>query len=260
MSSAQKFNALVLAAGRGPNDVMAKAFNIRHKCLVPVGGEPMIKRVVDALKGSPNIADISICIDDPAVLPDALGDVTDITITKNANSAPASVLSSISEAGMTWPILVTTADHALLKAEIVDTFLAQAISANTDIAVGLASRETIQTRFPDTKRTYFPFSDVKVSGCNLFALFNERALHAVSFWHQADQNRKKPWKIVGAFGVVPLLKWATGRLSLQAAFSGGSQKIGASISPILLPFAEAAVDVDKPEDKELVDKILTGEI
>ncbi|MGI9372598.1 MAG: nucleotidyltransferase family protein [Hyphomicrobiales bacterium] len=260
MTSVQQFSALILAAGRGPDDVMAKAFNIPHKCLVPVGGVPMIKRVVGALNGASKIADISICIDDPSVLPDALGDTSDITVTKNANSAPSSVLSSIDQAKLQWPILVTTADHALLTPEIVDDFLAKASQAKADIAVGLASRETIQARFPDTKRTYFPFSDVKVSGCNLFALFNARALNAVSFWHQADQNRKKPWKIVGAFGVMPLINWAFGRLSLEAAFSGGSEKIGAQIAPVLLPFAEAAVDVDKPEDKELVDKILANQV
>ena len=51
---------------------------------------------------------------------------------------------------------------------------------------------------------------------------------------------------------------ATGRLSLEQAFAHVSGKLGAQIQPVMLPYAEAAVDVDKPEDKELVERILAG--
>ena len=43
---------------------------------------------------------------------------------------------------------------------------------------------------------------------------------------------------------------------LEKAFELASQKIGISARPVLLPFANAAVDVDKPEDKELVEEVL----
>ena len=43
------WTALVLAAGRGPNDPMAKAYGVSHKCALPVNGVPMLRRVVNAL-------------------------------------------------------------------------------------------------------------------------------------------------------------------------------------------------------------------
>ena len=58
--------ALVLAAARGPDDPMAKAFGLPHKCLLEVGGEPMLRRVVRALKAAPEVRDITIVIDDEA--------------------------------------------------------------------------------------------------------------------------------------------------------------------------------------------------
>ncbi|MGI9482920.1 MAG: nucleotidyltransferase family protein [Hyphomicrobiales bacterium] len=253
-----RYQALVLAAGRGVDDPMAKAFNTGHKCLVLVGGTPMLGRVVGALQDSENIENIAVCIDAEDAVSQALGPSHGHAVIDSASSAPASVLAALSGGGMDWPVLVTTADHALLTPEMVDVFLNNSAQSGADITVGLASRQTIEKRFPETTRTYFSFSDEHVSGCNMFALRNERALNVVRFWQQADRNRKKPWKIVGAFGIMPFLRWATGHLSLEQAFAHVSAKLGAHIEPVMLPFAEAAVDVDKPEDKDLVERILAG--
>jgi GTP:adenosylcobinamide-phosphate guanylyltransferase len=258
MSEHQLYNALVLAAGRGAEDPMAKEFNITHKCLVKTGGKPMLTRVITALESSPHIGKITICIDDPAPVTLALGAKHDALIVKSANSAPASVLSSIADGKLEWPVLVTTADHALLTPEMINHFVRKSAEADASLTVGLANQHVIEERFPQTKRTYLPFADQKVSGCNLFMLYDADSLKAVAFWRQADQNRKKPWKLVGSFGLIPLLSWALGRLSLAAAFQRASKQLGVNVKPVLMPFAEAAIDVDKPQDKELVDRIFAG--
>ena len=123
--------------------------------------------------------------------------------------------------------------------------------------MGLATRQTITAELPTTKRTYMKFSDVQVSGCNLFAINTPEGLNFVRFWQQADKNRKKPWKLVGAFGPGALMRWLSGGLSLYDAFELGSNRLGAKAVPVLLPFGVAAVDVDKPEDKVLVEQVLS---
>ena len=45
-------------------------------------------------------------------------------------------------------------------------------------------------------------------------------------------------------------------MNLERAFAIASRRIGIVARPILLPFAEAAIDVDKPADKELAEQIL----
>ena len=44
-------DGVVLAAGRGPDDPMAKAFGVAHKCGLAVAGIPMLQRVLAALVG-----------------------------------------------------------------------------------------------------------------------------------------------------------------------------------------------------------------
>ncbi len=246
-----------MAAGRGPTDPMAMAFNVAHKCLVPVADVPMLARVVDALNKSPEVSDIAISIDDPAPVATALGPGAAVQILPSASSAPGSVLAALEHEATQWPVLVTTADHALLTPEIVSHFLHEAEASDADLVVGLATRQTIVAELPNTKRTYLNFSDVSVSGCNLFAVNPADGLKFVRFWQQADKNRKKPWKLIGAFGFGALLRWMFGRLSLQGAFELASAKLGANAVPALLPFATAAVDVDKPEDKVLVEELLS---
>ncbi|MEM9600744.1 MAG: GTP--adenosylcobinamide-phosphate guanylyltransferase, partial [Pseudomonadota bacterium] len=155
-----------------------------------------------------------------------------------------------------FPVLLTTCDHALLTADMVRDFLAGAEASGADFAVGLASRDTIQAQYPDTKRTYMVFRDAAVSGCNLFYIRNEAGLAAIAFWRDAQHLRKKPLKLAMKIGTRITLRYALRRLTLDGAFAYASQRIGASAAPVLLAHAEAAIDVDSPADLALVESIL----
>lgn len=250
------WRAIVLAAGRGPDDPMAKAFGVAHKCTLPVVGVPMLQRVLTALNDSRVTLPILISIDDDAAGRKASGPlVRDTQMLASANSAPASAKAAVLAAN-SFPVLVTTGDHALLTAEIVGSFRAQAEASSADFCVGLATAETILAAYPETKRTFFKLGPDRVSGCNLFAVLSPAGLKLFDVWSELEKNRKKPWKLVAAFGIMPLLNFLLGRMTLQSAFADMSRRLGFKISPILLPFAEAAIDVDKPSDHALAEQII----
>jgi GTP:adenosylcobinamide-phosphate guanylyltransferase len=233
---------------------MAKAFGVAHKCLLPVGGVPMLMRVVDALLAA-GLEVVSISIDDSDAARRALeGHASRVSYLLPERSAPASAKAGAE--GGSFPVLVTTGDHALLTAEMISYFCKQSESSGADFCAGLATAETILAAYPDTKRTFFNFGRDRVSGCNLFAVMTPAGLKVLERWQYLDQLRKNPWRLVMAFGLGPLLKFALGRLTLEDAFRVASAKLGMVAKPVLMPFAEAAIDVDKPEDKELAEKIL----
>jgi len=257
--SDSRWHALVMAAGRGPDDPMARAYGVSHKCLLPVAGTPMLRRVMETLNAHPAIAGITISIEDPAICRTAL-DGTGIAYdtVSSRNSAPASLAAAIETGAAPLPLLVTTADHPLLSPAMLDHFLNRTEHEGADLTVGLASAEIILAAYPDAKRTFLKFGRDRVSGCNLFALTGERALNAVRFWQDMEKNRKKPWKLIGAFGPGALVRYATGRIDLDTAFAIASRRLGLVARPVLMPFADAAVDVDKPVDLELVERILSS--
>jgi hypothetical protein len=78
------------------------------------------------------------------------------------------MLELCSDPATPWPLLVTTADHALLDPATVDEF---SIAAGTaDLAVGVVERGTLMGRFPSAERTWLRFRGGAYTGANLFVL------------------------------------------------------------------------------------------
>ncbi len=255
----QKWTAVILAGGRGPDDPLAKAFSVSHKCLLPVGGVAMLKRVFDVLASHPAIERILVSIDDFDVAHRALGRDATAELLPTGPGAAHSAAMAVRGLGDEFPVLLTTADHALLDHAMLDHFLAGADAASCDLAVGLARAETILAAYPNAKRTFLKLGPDRVSGCNLYAMNTPEALKVIEFWQGLERNRKNPLSLVRAFGPGALVRYATGRLTLGSAFAYASKRLGATVSPILMPQANAAIDVDKPQDKELVERILRGQ-
>ncbi len=255
--------ALVLAAARGPDDPMAKAFGLPHKCLLEVGGEPMLRRVVRALKAAPEVRDITIVIDDEAAAMRALGPgmAETVRFLPPAESASASTLAALEAMQRETPatsVLVTTGDHALLDpAMIHEITSATARWPDADLLVGLVHRQLAQRAFPEVKRTWLKFGRDAVTSCNLFLFRPPRALAAARFWRRVERDRKKPWRIARAFGFWPLLRLLLGRATLEQAFGIASRRLNITARPVLLSMPEAAVDIDKPQDLALAERILT---
>ena len=261
--SSRTYDALVLAAGRGAGDPMARASGASHKCLLPVAGTPMLIRVLDALAASTCVRRIFISIEDAAIIDgaeglDALRQRIPIETVRSADRASSSVGEALRSGVLDFPVLVTTADHALLTAAMVDDFCSRSASAGADLTAGLADAETILGAYPGAARTFLKFADGRYSGCNLFTFNTGKALNAVDFWQRIERDRKQPWRLIRAFGIMPLLMYLTGRASLQKAFEVGSSRLGVTARPIIMPQAEAAIDVDKPADLELVERILAS--
>ena len=250
------WRAVILAAGRGPDDPMAKAFGVGHKCTVPVAGKPMLVYVINALAQSTIAQPFVIVIDDAAPARSALGTLaSQCDIIAAEASAPASALAAIRHIN-TFPVLITTGDHPLLDRAMIHHMQQVSDAGGADVFVGLATEETISRKYPETRRTYFNLGGTKVSGCNLFAVRNETGLRLLEAWQHIEKNRKNPLKLIAAFGLKPLLWFAIGRLTPERAFNLASRKLGTVIKPVFLPFAEAAIDVDKPSDHALAEKIL----
>ncbi len=251
--------ALVLAGSRGPTDPVANHAGLPHKALVPVAGVPMLLRVVRALRDTPLVRQIVLCIE-PALL-DADPAVTAELRRDSLRFIPAdrtpglSVLRALDEIAEPFPLLVTTADHPLLTPAIVGHFLAAA-PTDADISLGLATASIIGTAYPDAHRTYYRFAGEGYSGCNLYLLRRPAARRAVSFWAGIERFRKQPWRLVLAIGPLTLGRFLLGRLSMEEALRRLSALAGASVRAVELPFAEAAIDVDKPSDLVLAEAIL----
>lgn len=250
--------ALVLAGTRAGGDSLAAYAGVSHKALIDVGGRPMLERVVTALASVPAIGRVRVAIERPELL-DAL-DLSACGIPVEAMPAAAgpsaSVAAELDRTGT--PLLVTTADHALLQPAWVEDFLAR-VPEDCDVAALLAPREAIVAALPETQRTYLRFADGQWSGCNLFLMASPRAVNAVRLWQQVEAERKRPLRLVRRLGWSFALRYALGRLTLAQALARLGELAGARAAVVESKFGLAAVDVDKPADLDLVRRLVTSE-
>lgn len=245
---------LVLGGTRGEEDPVAAAAGVSHKSLAPVDGEPMLARVVRTVRSALPDSAIGVAIDVEPDVSALLATLGDVAVLSPGPSPCATVSDALHRSEFRPPLLIVTADSPLLTPTMLLHFLG-GLPGDADGAVAVARRETVEAAYA-SKRTYWRFADVSVSGCNLFYLGPGRAHEIVEFWRRLEADRKKPWKMVRHLGGKTLVTFALGRLALADALDRLGRHIGASLAAVDMPFAAAPIDVDSVADLVLADSIL----
>jgi len=260
-SEPRPVTALVLAGARPGRDSVAEAAGVPIKVLAMVGGMPMVARVLKTLEVSSLVAQRVLCgpswevVQEQGFLNEHV-EKKEIRWLSPQQGPSWSVKGFLEQFPQDLPLLVTTADHALLTVEMVDYFLREAGRAQADVAVALVPYAVVAEAYPQSKRTVIGFRGGGYCGCNLFLLGTSKARRLVEFWTQVERERKRPLRLIRHLGWGMLLRYILGLLSLSDALLELSQRMGISIQAIMLPFPEAAIDVDTPEDLVLVKEIV----
>lgn len=247
------WHALVLAGVRPGGDPFADAHDVPAKALIPVGGEPMVRRPVRALLASEGVASLTILTQRPDLIQPALDEDPRLAFASSGATIAATLDALLADPATRFPLLVTTADHALLTPAMIAQFTAEA--AGADLAIGLVERGPLMARLPDTKRTWIALKGGAYSGANLFAFGSPKAARAVALWREVEQDRKKGWKLLAALGLPGLLGILRLRTLTQTLDAMG-RKLGLTIRAVEMTDPIAAVDVDKPADLALAERLL----
>jgi len=249
-----QWTCIVLAGQRPGPDMLAQHFGLERKALVPVRGEPMICHVVRTLHMSPHIGKIVILSQDVEYLRSAVDAAGGAILVESQKSISLSIQAQAEILGFSLPLLVTTADHPLLTVEMIDEFVRY---ADGDVAVAMVERQTMLRQFPDAQRTWLRFSDGAWSGANLFALMTQKSSFALKLWANAEQNRKKAWRLFLHFGLLLAIRALTRTIGLHQAMEKAGKRLGLDAQLVPMSDPVAAIDVDKLSDHVLAEKILT---
>jgi hypothetical protein len=79
----------------------------------------------------------------------------------------------------------------------------------------------------------------------------------VPLWKKVEDHRKQPIRVVGLVGWFAMLLYALGILSLAGAMRRISRQTGLAAGAVIMPFPEAAIDVDSAADLDLAREIAT---
>ncbi len=250
------WTAIVLAGSRPGPDPFAEAHGTDLKALIPVSGRPMVSLPVDALLHSRSIDSVRVLAQQPGRIAAALPVDEKLSVVHSGATIAATLAELLADPATRFPLLVTTADHALLDPAMVEDFCGQA--AGLDLAVGLVEKRALMERLPSTSRTWIRFRGGAYSGANLFAFGSPQAAKAIELWRSVEQDRKKGWRMVAALGPALLLGAVLRIRTLDQTLAAVGKRLGLSVARVELSNPLAAVDVDKAEDHALVTAILEG--
>jgi hypothetical protein len=253
-------DAFIAAGGiPGPRDPLYAEAIGGPKTLIEVAGKPMVQWVIDALDAAPSIGRIVVVgLEENSGLtsrkplffhPDQGGFFANVV----AGISRLSSLESMAELG-----LGISGDIPGIRPEMVEWLAAEAASSSFDVQYLVVRREVVEARFPRSGRTFLSFRDGQYSGgsANVIALNKEIPLPRL--WERLSRARKNPVRMAGIIGPRILFGFLFRTLTAEDVLSVFCRRFRITGRLLFSPYAELAMDIDKPHHLEILRRHLAG--
>ncbi|MCY0900071.1 MAG: NTP transferase domain-containing protein [Firmicutes bacterium] len=238
-------HAIVLAGQ--PNHGLLKVHSsAAYESEIVVAGRRMADWVLDALEEAPSVSSIGLVgpesLRREGVVMGAMTGTLFGNIVAGLKTAPA-------HAEM---VLFVTSDIPWITADIVEAFLRSA-PRDRDVVYPVIPKSEVLARFGSSKRTYVRLKEGVFTGGNIFLARVDAVPQLKAQAERLIAHRKSPWKLAQDVGWGLLARFVTGRLSLDDVETRVGGVLGITGRALIFPYAEAGVDVDKPEDLRLAE-------
>jgi GTP:adenosylcobinamide-phosphate guanylyltransferase len=251
-------DAVITAGGiPDPEDPLYEYTQGELKALLEIAGKPMVQWVLDAVCESEKIdqivmvglePDCGVACDKPMTyIPNQGGMLDNVraSINKVVELNPDSEL-----------VMLVSSDIPALTTEMVDWVIDTVLETEDDFYYNLITREVMEERFPGANRSFVKLKDVEVCGGDLNVARVAAAHGNDELWNKLISARKNVFKQAALFGISTLILMLTRRLSLEDAIPRVEKQLGIKGRAVLCPYAELAMDVDKPHQLEILRKDL----
>jgi GTP:adenosylcobinamide-phosphate guanylyltransferase len=249
--------AIITAGGcPSPEDPLFEITQGQPKALVNIAGKPMIQWVLDALEESGVIDQLVIVglKDDeefdtslPTTLLPNQGDMlSNITIGARA----------FKEYGPDEMVMIVSSDVPTITGQMIKWFAKELEQVDADAVYNIIEKDTMETRFPNANRTYLKLGQTAFCGGDVNAVRLSLMQKENPMWKKLIDARKNPIKQVTMIGLDTLFMLITKKLTLAKAEQLISKKLGLKGKALTCPYAELAMDVDKPGHFSLLEQDL----
>ncbi|ACV61156.1 conserved hypothetical protein [Desulfofarcimen acetoxidans DSM 771] len=250
----------VVLAGSVNNGKLRAISDVPYDALLPIGSKFMIEYVLEALLRARLVNRVIVAGpgNDPSQYLNKL--LSNRNNRVKTAPAGASLMETFSSGVALLPgaerVLVVTADLPLLTPEAVDCFIELCLEEAADLFYPIISREAVERCYSKTHRTYVTLREGVYTGGNIFLVNPSAAKTCLHKGQEIVNLRKSPFKLCRLVGFMFLLRFLTKTLSLEEGERKVSSLLGIKGRVIVLDYPEVGVDVDKPEDLELVKQVL----
>jgi GTP:adenosylcobinamide-phosphate guanylyltransferase len=247
-------DVLVTAGGIPQSDEPLYSYTLgKPKALLDVAGKPMIQWVLDALGSAERVESvvlIGLTIN---------GEITckkPLVFIANHASMIENILAGVKKVMEINPaarqVLLVSSDIPAITADMVDWEVEATLQTEVDLCYNVVKREVIEARFPGSKRTFTRLKDMQVCGADMNVISTSVISKDPAIWERLVASRKNPLKQAAIIGFDTLILAILGIITLDEALKKATSRLHMTGRVIICPFAEAAMDVDKPNQLELI--------
>ncbi len=248
------FDAVVLAGG-GKVEPLTEQEKVSNKAFILLHNKPLLTYILSALEEAPSVEQIVVVgpANELQVLQDA---GYSFEIAQEKGGMLDNLAAGFETVDQNQPCLVVTSDIPLLRADVIEHFLALCAPHDHDFYYPVLSRKTCLESFPDTERTYVRLKEGPVTGGNIGLLRPSWFLNNRERLEMFISYRKKPLKMMRILPLTMILKYLFKTLTVSDLESYLSRLLKLKARAVPCECVEIAVDVDKVNDLELVKKVL----
>ena len=247
-------DAIVMAGGvPKPDDPLYIDTQGAPKALLDIAGKPMIQWVLDALYGADSIDGVIVM-----GLPEDSGVTCDkaLAFTPSAGSMLENIRAGVGELVKYKPdsqhVALVSSDIPSITPEIVDWVVDNAMQSDEDIYYHVVTRQVMETRFPGANRSYVHLKDMDVCGGDLNLARTSMVNENNELWDRIIGARKNAFKQAALLGFDTLILLMLRAISLEAGVKRATKRLNIKGQAVVCPYAEIAMDVDKPHQLQLL--------
>lgn len=236
-----------------PDELLYPYTQGKPKAMLDIGGKPMVQWVLDALSGSERV--------DNVVLVGLTGEsgltcAKPLTFIPNRISMIENILGGIHKVMEINPsatrVLLVSSDIPGITSEMVDWEVETVSRSDVDLCYNVVTREVMESRYPSSRRTFTKLKGMDVCGGDLNVIRTSVASMDTDVWEKLIASRKNPVKQAAIMGFDTLLLMLLRVITLDEAVKKVTARLHMTGKAIVCPYAEIAMDVDKPNQLELM--------
>jgi NDP-sugar pyrophosphorylase family protein len=223
------------------------------KAMLDIGGKPMVQWVLDALNGAAEIDKVVIVglSEEEGIESDKIS-----AFVPNMGDLIANVRAGVNKTleinPQTNHVIVVSSDIPAITSEMIDWLVNDSKGSDMDLYYTVIERQVMEKRFPTSKRSYVRLKDVEGCGGDVNIIHASLAASDSDIWNRLLDSRKNAIKQAAIIGFDTLLLMLLRAVTIDQAVGKVAKKLKITGKAIVCPFAEVGMDVDKPNQLELL--------
>jgi hypothetical protein len=149
-------------------------------------------------------------------------------------------------------VLTVSSDIPAITGEMIDWTVNACIETDHDLYYNVITREVMEARYPNSKRSYIRLKDMEVCGGDMNAIRAKTVTANEALWERIIEARKNVFKQAALVGYDTLLLLLLRQMNIERGIKLVRKKLDISGRVLFCPYAEIGMDIDKPHQLEIL--------